>query len=277
MTISASGWLRVLPFAWTLAALAHTASAHGREIRVCADPNNLPFSNRRLEGFENRIAKLLAAEMKATVRYTWTSQRRGFIRGTLKERKCDLVMGVPAGFDPVLATRPYYRSTYVFVYAKSRNLDLRSFDDPVLRELRIGLHALGQDGANPPPAVALARRGIVSNVVGYRMWDSAESPPGRIVDAVAAGDIDVAIIWGPFAGYFAKRQPIALEVVPVTEAGEAHAVPFEYDISIGVRPEDRAWKEHLEGIMDRRKGDIRKILIEYGVPLVDVADGVGVR
>jgi quinoprotein dehydrogenase-associated probable ABC transporter substrate-binding protein len=277
MTRSACAWQRVLTFALTLAALAHTASAQGREIRVCADPNNLPFSNQRHEGFDNKVAKLLADEMKATVRYTWVSHRRGFLRRTLKEGKCDLVMGVPSGFDPVLTTRPYYRSTYVFVYAKSRNLGLRSFDDPALRELKIGLHALGQDGANPPPAVALARRAIVSNVVGYRMWDSSESPPGQIVDAVASGDIDVAIIWGPFAGYFAKRQPIAMEVVPVTEASHLPAVPFEYDISIGVRPEDRAWKEHLEGILERRKGDIRKILIGYGVPLVDAGPGADER
>jgi quinoprotein dehydrogenase-associated probable ABC transporter substrate-binding protein len=249
------------------------ASAQDRALRVCADPNNLPFSNDRLEGFENKVAQLVADEMHATVQYRWHPQRRGFIRETLRAGLCDLVVGVPSGYDLVLSTTPYYRSTYVFVYPKRRNFELRSFDDAVLRPLKIGLEEIGADGANTPPAHALARRGLASNIVGFKLWDvsEVESPPGRIIDAVAAGEIDVAIVWGPFAGYFARRQPAAvLEIVPVSAAVDMPSLPFAYDIAMGVRPGDAALKSELEGILVRRRADIGRILEEYGVPLLDV-------
>lgn len=246
------------------------AAGEGRELRVCADPNNLPFSNERLEGFENKVATLIGEELNATVRYTWMPQRRGFIRLTLKAKECDVVMGAPSTYELVLPTRPYYSSTYVFVYAKSRNLQLRSFDEPLLRQLKIGLHAVTDNGANVPPAHALARRGIVRNIVGFKMWDadSVESPPGKIIDAVAAGEIDVAIVWGPFGGYFARRQSAALEVVPVSPSSDGPSLPFVYAMSLGVRHGENALKEELERILDRRRGDIQKILGEYGIPLV---------
>ena len=268
-----------LPFwgvAFTAMVVMGAPPSEGRELRVCADPNNLPFSNQRLEGFENKVAQLLAEEMDATMQYNWLPQRRGFVRRSLKAGLCDLVLGVPSGYEPVLATAPYYHSSYAFVYRRDRNLELRSFDDPVLRTLKIGLHAIGDDGANPPPAHALARRGIVGNVVGYSMWDvdGVESPPGRIVDAVAAGDIDVAIIWGPFAGYFAQRQPVELEVVPVSPALDPPALPFVYAISMGVRQGEDGFKQELDGIIERRRADIANILRDYGVPFVDAAPTV---
>jgi mxaJ protein len=245
-----------------------------RELRVCADPNNLPFSNQKLEGFENKLAELIADDLGATVKYKWLRQRRGFIRRGLKARECDLVTGIPTGSEMVLTTKPYYRSTYVFAYRKRANLQLRSFDDPALRQLRIGLHAIGEDGANPPPVYALAHRGISNNVAGFRMFDveSIENPQGRIIDAVAAGDIDVAIVWGPFAGYFAKRQKEALEVVPVSPAIEPPGFPFVYEISMGVRPGETALKAEFDEILDRRRRDVQRILDEYGVP--QVAQGV---
>jgi len=259
-----------LGLAWTLGAIlcAEAAAADpGRELRVCADPDNLPFSNDRLEGFENKIAQVVATELNATVRYTWHAERRGFIRQTLKAGKCDLVIGVPSGYDPVLSTKPYYNSSYVFVYAKNRKLDLHSFDDPKLRNIRIGLHAFGEDGANSPPAHALGRRGIARNIVGYTILATDDSPPGRIIDAVAAGEIDVAIVWGPFAGYFAQREKVPLEVVPVAGTTDA-SLPFTYEISMGVRRGDTAFKEKLEDILDRRHDDIQKVLQAYGVPIV---------
>lgn len=239
-------------------------------LRVCADPNNLPFSNERLDGFENEIAKLIAKDLNTTVQYTWKPQRRGFIRRTLKARECDLVMGVPNEYELVLTTKPYYRSSYVFVYAKNRGLNLRSFDDPVLRRMKIGLHEAGEDGANQPPAHALANRGIVANIVGFRMFDldSVENPPGKIIDAVASGEIDVAIVWGPFAGYYARQQQTPLEVVPVSPQIDPPSLPFTFDISIGVRKGDEAFKKQIEDILDRRRTDIRRILERYGVPLV---------
>jgi quinoprotein dehydrogenase-associated probable ABC transporter substrate-binding protein len=273
MTRTTDGSLRMLRLALALVVVlsAGEAVAQERELRVCADPDNLPFSNERLEGFENKIAELIAKELDAAVRYTWASQRRGFIRQTLKAGKCDLVMGVPSGYELVLSTKPYYRSTYVFVYAKSRNLELRSFDDPVLRQLKVGLHAFGEDSANSPPAHALARRGISRNVVGFTILNTEESPPGKIIDAVAAGEIDVAIVWGPFAGYFTKRERVELEVVPVSSSTDLPSLPFVYDMSMGVRRGEDALKERLEGILDRRRGDIQRILEAYGIPLVGVA------
>lgn len=261
-------WIILTLVASTIGAYLEPAAAQ-RDLRVCADPDNLPFSNRREQGFENKIAQLVAKDLDATVRYTWMPQRRGFFRRTLKARTCDVVIGVPANHDMVLATRPYYRSTYVFVYPKSRNLQLRSFDDPVLRTLRIGLHEVGEDGANQPPAHALARRGIVGNIVGYTMWDvdSVRNPQGRVIEAVAAGEVDAAIVWGPFGGYFAQRQRVALDVVPVDVPAEA-ALPFAYDISMGVRPGEAALSSELERVLDRRRAEIQHILQAFGVPLV---------
>jgi mxaJ protein len=254
---------------------AGTAADGARELRVCADPNNLPFSNDRREGFENKIAQLVAEELNATVKYRWHPQRRGFIRRTLNARECDVVITVPTGYDDVLATKPYYASSYVFVYPKGRNLELRSFDDPVLRQLRIGLQAIGDDGVNPPPAYALASRGIVGRIVGFKMWDAApvKNPQGRIIDAVVSGDIDVAIVWGPLGGYFGKRQPVALEVVPVPSDSQP-PLPFAYAMSMGVREGDDALKAELERVLDQRRDDIQKILAEYGVPIVAVVPPV---
>jgi mxaJ protein len=245
-----------------------------RVLRVCADPDNLPFSNARLEGFENKIAALVAKDLNAALQYRWMPQRRGFIRLTLKAGECDLVMGVPSGYDMVLATKPYYRSAYVFVSAKSRHFELRSFDDPVLRGLRIGIHASVEDGSNQPPAHALARRGITGHIVGFKMFDeeSVANPQGRVIDAVANGDIDVAIVWGPFGGYFARREKVAMEVTPVSPLVDPPSLPFAYDISMGVRKGEDGFKSELEGILDRRRADIRKILDEFGVPIVRIAD-----
>ena len=270
--ITTLGMFRVALAAGALL-IAAEAAGHDRALRVCADPNNLPFSNRRLEGFENRIARLIADDMHATVQYTWHPQRRGFIRQTLKSGACDLVVGLPTGYDLVLSTKPYYRSTYVFVSSTRRHLQLRSFDDPVLGRLKIGVEEIGSDGANTPPAHALARRGLAGNIVGFKLWDvdSVESPPGQIIEAVLSGAIDVAIVWGPFAGYFAKRHPPgSLAIVPVSATIDPPAIPFVYDMSMGVRPGDAAFKAELEEILDRRRGDIERILGEYGIPVLVV-------
>jgi quinoprotein dehydrogenase-associated probable ABC transporter substrate-binding protein len=241
-----------------------------RELRVCADPNNLPFSNRRQEGFENRLAELIAAELNAKVSYTWWPQRRGFIRNTLAAHKCDLIMGIPLGAERVLTTQPYYRSSYTFVSRKDRHLNVRSLDDPVLRTLRIGVQLVGDDYANTPPVHALSRRGIVGNLVGFSVFGdySQENPPARIIDAVVARDVDLAIAWGPLAGYFAKRSPVALEVVPVSPEIDPPALRFTFNISLGVRPDDKVLKQELEGVLRRKQAEIDRILREYRVPLL---------
>ena len=239
-----------------------------KEFRVCADPNNLPFSNQKQEGFENKIAELLAHEFSSQVAYTWWPQRRGFIRSTLNAGVCDVVMGVPASYAPVLTTQPYYRSTYVFVYPKNAGYQIASFDDPMLQKLRIGVHLIGDDYANSPPAHALSEKGIVNNVVGYSVFgDYAEdSPPGKIIGAVAAGEVDMAIVWGPIAGYFAKKQTVPLTLVPVPADAGSLSLPFTYSISLGVRRKDEELKAKLDDALKRKTSEIHKILEEYGVP-----------
>lgn len=240
-------------------------------LRVCSDPNNLPFSNRRLAGFENRIAEVIASDLKARVEYTWHAQRRGFIRNTLRANTCDVVMGMPTAVELAATTRPYYRSTYVFVSRKDRNLEIGSFDDEILKRLRIGVHIIGDDGANAPPAHALTNRGITGNVRGYSVYgDYAQpNPPARIVEAVVRGEIDVAIVWGPLAGWFAKQTDVPLTIAPVSPEIDLPFLPFVYDIALGVRREDAALRQELDRVLERRKPEIDRILAEYGVPRVD--------
>jgi mxaJ protein len=247
---------------------AKDAAAAGRVLKVCADPNNLPFSNDKGEGFENKIAELVAREMNATVEYTWWAQRRGFIRNTLKAGDCDCVIGVPLGFEMAATTGPYYRSTYVFVYRKDAGFAVRSFDDAILKKLRIGVQMVGDDYANTPPAHALANRHIITNVRGYTLYGDYRqaSPPARILDALVAGEIDVAVVWGPLAGYFAGQQAMPLELVPVSPQIDQPFLPFVYDISMGVRRGDDALKQELEAIIERRRADIERILDDYHVP-----------
>jgi mxaJ protein len=245
-------------------------AAPKRTLRVCADPNNLPFSNQAGEGLENRLAQLIAGDMGARVEYTWWAQRRGFIRNTLRAGACDLVLGIPSSFELAMPTRPYYRSTYVFVYRKDAPFQVRSFDDLVLRRLRIGVQLVGDDYANTPPAHALASRGIVQNVRGYTLYGdySQPNPPARIMDALAHGEIDVAVVWGPLAGYFAPREPVALQLVPVSPQIDLPFLPFVFDISMGVRRGDHALHDEVEGILRRRHVEVEAILDEYGVPRV---------
>jgi quinoprotein dehydrogenase-associated probable ABC transporter substrate-binding protein len=240
--------------------------ASSRLLRVCADPNNLPFSNERGEGFENKLAELLADRFGATLRYTWAPQRRGFLRTTLDAGACDLVMGVPSGYDRVRTTQPYYRSTYVFVYRADRGHDIRSLGDSVLRRLRIGVHLTGE--SNPPPAQALAERGIIDNVVGYTIYGDygRPDPPARLVQAVARDDVDVAIVWGPLAGYFAPRQAVPLVVVPVSAEDDDPGRQWTFAIAMGVRRADRAFAAELDRLLVSERASIRRILDDYGVP-----------
>ena len=246
------------------------APAAARTLRVCADPNNLPFSNERAEGFENALASLVAGELGARVEYTWWAQRRGFLRNTLNGGVCDVVMGLPTSMELALTTRPYYRSTYVFVTRRDAVVRPRSLDDSVLRSLRVGVQVIGDDYTNAPPAHALASRGIVENVRGYHVaGDYAQpSPPSRIVEAVADGEIDVAIAWGPMAGYFATRQRVPLDVAPVTPQIDLPFLPMVYDISMGVRREDIALRDQLDAIVGRRRASIDSLLERFEVPRV---------
>src|SRR5262249_264613 len=150
--------------------------------------------------------------------------------------------------DAVLTTQPYYRSTYVFVYPKSAGYQIASFDDPVLQKLKIGVHLIGDDYANSPPAHVLSEKGLVKNVVGYSVFGNyaEDSPPGKIIDAVAAGEVDVAIVWGPIAGYFSQKQSVPLTLVPVPANASSPSLPFAYSMSLGVRRKDTELKAKLD-------------------------------
>lgn len=240
-------------------------------LRVCADPNNLPFSNDKGEGFENAIAGLVARDLGEKVEYTWWAQRRGFVRNTLKAGLCDVTIGAPARMEMVLATRPYYRSTYVFLSRRDRHLGIRTFDDPRLKRLKVGVQLIGDDYANAPPAEALLRRGAKRNLVGFTVYGDYRqpNPPARIVDAVARGTVDVAVVWGPLAGYFAQRSPVPLDVVPVKPQVDVPFLPFVFDIAMGVRRGDTTLRARLDSVIVRRRASIDSILRVYDVPRVD--------
>jgi mxaJ protein len=237
-------------------------------LRVCADPNNLPFSNQKGEGFENKIAELVASDMKRPVEYTWWAERRGFFRNTLKDGKCDVVMGVPASFELAATTKSYYRSTYVFVTRKESELDISSFDDPRLRTLKVGVQMVGDDGANTPPVHALNDRGIVNNLRGYTLYgDYAQrTPAAEILNGLVNKDVDVAVVWGPLAGYYAATSKTPLDIRPVTPEIDLPYRPFVYDIAVGVRRGEDELKNEIDAILARRHNDIDKILASYHVP-----------
>jgi mxaJ protein len=249
-----------------LAASLAAAAVPQRELRVCADPNNLPFSNQAEEGFENKLVSLIAAELNATVRYTWWAQRRGNVRETLNEKLCDLIPGVGSSLEMLGTTRPYYRSIYVAVTRPG--LAIASFDDPRLKDLRIGVQMIGDDFSNTPPAHALTRRGIIDNVRGYMIYGDygQAAPQSPIVDAVTSGEIDVAFVWGPVGGYFAQRHK--LEAAPVEPRFDGPQTPMMFDVSMGVRKEDRALRTEIEEVLARRSSEVGAILARYGVPLV---------
>jgi mxaJ protein len=242
---------------------------------VCADPNALPYSNERREGFENAIVELVARDLGRPVQYTWWAQRRGFIRNTLRAGLCDVLAGVPAGFDVTLNTHPYYRSTYVFVQRAADTPRVHSLDDPALRRLRIGVQLVGADGVNTPPAHALTARGIVSNVRGYPVYGdySRARPSWGALNALLENEVDVAVAWGPLAGYFARQAASPIDIVPVAGPIDPQ-VPFAFDISMGVRRGDRELAAALDDVIARSASEIRQILLSYAVPLANVRQRV---
>jgi quinoprotein dehydrogenase-associated probable ABC transporter substrate-binding protein len=262
---------RKLVFALTGFALVFATIADARELRVCADPNNLPFSNERGEGFENKIAELIADELGVTLSYTWWAQRRGFIRNTLNTGSCDLVTGTTNGIEMLRTTLPYYRSGYAFV-TRQDGPKVSSLDDPILHNLRIGIQLVGEDGANPPPSEALARRGIVDNVRGYLVYGDyrEQNPAAAIMDAVAKGEIDVAIVWGPVAGYFAGRESMPLKVALVTPQNDGPRVPMVFDINMGVRRDDPTLRDEINAALSKLRPKIDAVLANYGVPRADL-------
>ncbi|HEX4460698.1 MAG TPA: quinoprotein dehydrogenase-associated putative ABC transporter substrate-binding protein [Polyangia bacterium] len=250
-------------------------AAPRRQLRVCADPNNLPYSNHAGEGLENALARFVADKLDAELTYTWQPQRRGFVRNTLSAKRCDVMMEAPVGYERAATTAPYYRSSYVFVARADRKLVLRSFDDPRLPSLRVGVQLVGDDYANPPPAAALGRRGLAKNVVGYPVYGdySAAMPLLPIIDAVAKGDIDVAVVWGPLGGWLARRSRVPLTVTPIVPAAADGALPLAFDIGMGVRRADTSLRAELDGVIRAHRTELTALLRRYGVPLLPPASG----
>jgi mxaJ protein len=250
----------------TLAARA-TGSAARRELRVCADPNNLPLSNARLEGFENRIAAIVAKALDADLSYTFWPQRRGFARYTVRAGRCDVVLGVPRESEQFETTNPYYRSTYAFVYRKTHRVRPRSWDDPRFGQLRIGVQMVGDDYANTPPVHALAASGFGANLIGFTVYgDYAADVPGRaILDAVSRGDVDVAIVWGPLAGYAVTHDTtLALALVPETNDGTTR---MTFEIAMGVEKGNHDLTSALNEALRLQEPRIKAVLRAYRVPL----------
>lgn len=239
------------------------------ELRVCADPNNLPYSNQQRQGFENALATLAGRDLGMNVSYFWFPQRHKFFRNTLQAGTCDVVMEVPTGIDVATTTIPYYRSTYVFVSRRNNDLRIRSFDDPRLRNLRIGVPITGDSDDELPTTTALLRRGLARNLYGYSIFGklSEQNPAADIVRAVADKQVDVAVVWGPLGGYFAEHSSPPLEATPVCVAPMDQQIPLTFNISMGVRLGDDALRDKLNDFILRRRSDIRHLLDSYAVPL----------
>lgn len=267
--------LVALAAALPLLATATLKPAAARDLRVCADPNNLPFSDKAGGGFENRIAQIVAKDLGAELTYTWWAQRRGFLRNTLNAGLCDVVPGLPVGVEMARPTAPVYRSGYAFVQ-KADAVPITALDDPRLKDLRIGVQMVGDDGYNTPPAHALSRRGIVANVRGYDLYGDygTPHPPSRIVEAVAKGEVDVAVVWGPLAGYFAARQDPPLQVHLVRPPFDGARLPLAFDIGFAVRREEDggAFAQEIGGALRRHRAEIDAILVDYGVPRLDTPE-----
>ena len=242
-------------------------------LRVCADPGNLPYSSHQRKGFENRIADLIARDLHLDLQYFWFPQRENFFRKTIQQGLCDVVMGVPVGMKSLDTTDSYYRSSYVFVTRRDRNLNISSFDDPRLHSLRIGVHVLSEQGDSLPPVYALTNRGITRNLVGFSIFGNLteKDPQADLLNAVADGKVDVAIAWGPLAGYFAQHSSESLTLTPIQDDSLDPQLPFHFDIGIGVRKGESALRNSLNAELHHRHKEIAQILASYGVPQVNTS------
>jgi mxaJ protein len=254
---------------WAGATLAGGETATAEEpkaLRVCGDPDNLPFSNTKGEGFENKIAEVVARDLGLTLTYYWWPHQRGLVRNTLRAGTCDVLISIPKGYDPVLWTKPYYRSAYVVAQLNTNGRTITSLDDPALKQLKIGTHA------GSPPYDALAERGLSSSLVTYplffdpRVTDPARRP-AKLLEDVVTGEIDVAVAWGPMAGYFAKTSA-AKTSMTLAPLSDDPTIPMTFEFSMGVQKGNQALKQQLEGALDRHQAEITKILDDYGIPLL---------
>ncbi len=242
------------------------AAGDRQTLRVCADPNNLPFSNQAEQGLENQLARIIAHDLSVDLKYVWFSERKNFIKNSLGADLCDVVLGAPVDMDGALFTRQYYRSTYVTVAKADRGLKIESLYDPQLRDLRIGIHIV--EDAYAPPGHLLASEGLSKQIVGYSLYGAygEANPPARLLEAVAKDEIDLAIVWGPFAGYFAKKMRVRFAIHPVSP-NRFQMIPFTYAIGIAVRKGDVALQSALQKVLDNECQRIGELLKDYAFPV----------
>ena len=237
--------------------------AERKVLKVCADPNNLPFSDEKKEGFENKIAELLGTAHGLKVEYTWFPQTIGFVRNTLRAYRCDLVIGTVAGDESMQTTNPYYFTTYVMLYRSDKGLSLKGLQDPQLARLRLGVVSA------TPPSDLLVRHALMANAKPYPLSvdTRVESPTHQMVKDLMAGSIDVGLLWGPIAGYYRQHDKLPLTLVPL--ADEPGAARMKYHIAMGVRPNEPEWRRRVNAMIVEQQPQLTAILREYGVPLLN--------
>lgn len=233
------------------------------ELRVCADPNDLPFSNEKGEGYENKTAELVGRELNLPVRFVYFPQVIGFVRNTLRARSCDLIMGTVAGDDVVQTTTPYYYSDYVVVWPEGKDFAFAGFDDPRLKMMRIGIISA------TPPSDLLVRHELMANAKPYALMVDTryESATHELVEDLVKGEIDLGLLWGPIAGYYIKREALKLKLAPIPN--EPGAPRMDYHIAMGVRANEPEWRRQINAVIQKRQAEITDILRDYGVPLLD--------
>ncbi|HEV2619407.1 MAG TPA: quinoprotein dehydrogenase-associated putative ABC transporter substrate-binding protein [Acidobacteriaceae bacterium] len=263
---SLSSLIRSLLAVLSLALLHHPAVASSA-LRVCADPDNLPFSDRAHAGFDDRIAALVARDLHRQLIFIWARSRRGFLREQFNKNACDVLLGVPVGTREVAVTEPYYTSSYTFVSPTRKHLQIASFTDEHLNGQRIGLQILEEDLS--PPSLPLIRSGHAGQIVGFESFGRQE---GDVVKAVADGRVGVAIVWGPVAGYFAHSSPVPLTVTPISRGYSFSGIPFTYSMGFGVHKQDRPLLEELNDSIRKLHPKINQVLAAFAVPTADAAE-----
>jgi quinoprotein dehydrogenase-associated probable ABC transporter substrate-binding protein len=251
----------------TAGALAQTAELTARsELRVCADPSDLPFSNQAGEGFENKIAQLIGQDLNVPVNYVWFPQVGGFVRNTLRAHQCDLVMGAVSGDGIMEDTNPYYHSGYMIVSRTDSGLQAHAVGDPALAEKRIGLVAA------TPPTDLLLKHKLMPHVTSYALAVDTryDSPPRAMLQDIVDGKLDVGLVWGPIAGYYIKHDKLPLTAVFLD--GEEGSTRLDFRIAMGVRANEPEWRRRINQAIDHHQAEIAALLAEYGVPQLDEQD-----
>lgn len=242
--------------------------ADDSEFRVCADPDNMPYSNLKKEGFEDKIAEVLANDLGKKLSFVYAYNRQGFLRNTINAMRCDVIIGTTSDYDALRTSKPYYRSGHVFVWRKESGFNITNWDSPDLKKGVIGV--IGQS----PATIPLRDHDLIAYSKPYRMQRDLNLPTSFMIDDLVKKEIDVAVMWGPIAGYYAKKSPVPMEVVFIPEYNNVDLKGKEYwNISVGVRKKDKARMAEIDAALERNKDKIAKILADYGIPTVPVVEG----